>query len=95
MMDKVLVSNITAGSRATVEELRVQHLGSTGFGNYECVVNNSVGIQSAAAEFSGKCQVFLEVCNFLSSSLELHKSIHCLLQMLKISEPYSLFSLNT
>ena len=54
----MLVANITAGSRATVEELRVRPLGSTGFGNYSCVANNSVGMQSAAAEFSGKSPIF-------------------------------------
>ena len=62
MMDKVLVANITAGSRARVEELRVQPLVSTGFGNYSCVANNSVGMQSAAAEFSGKWTVFYQIC---------------------------------
>ena len=75
-MDKVLVANITAGSRARVEELRVRPLGSTGFGNYSFVVNNSVGMQSAAAELSGKWPVFKEMCSFLSNSLELHKFIH-------------------
>ena len=53
------MANITAGSRARVEELRVRPLGSTGFGNYECVANNEVGVQSAAAEFSGKWPIFI------------------------------------
>ena len=75
----MLVANITAGSRARVEELRVRPLGSTGFGNYSCVANNSVGMHRAAAEFSGKWSVVAEMCSFLSNTLELHKFIHCLL----------------
>ena len=67
------MANITAGSRARVEELRVRPLGSTGFGNYSCVANNEVGVQSAAVEFSGRWSVFEEICNAVWSYI--HSSI--------------------
>ena len=54
MRDNVLVSKVTAGGRSVVEELHVRPLGARGFGNYSCSANNSVGMQSAASEFSGK-----------------------------------------
>ena len=69
-MDKVLVADITAGRRARVEELRVRPLGSTGFGNYSCVANNSVGMKSAILR---QVAVFKEMCNAVWSYI--HSSI--------------------
>ena len=54
MRDGVQLSQVRGGGRAVVEKLHVRPVGARGFGNYSCLANNSVGMQSETVEFSGK-----------------------------------------